>query len=468
MKKIHCMLSGYYPWIIAILFIVASAVVIYSCKAKVKPEIKKSEKISQVVHPEWSKNAVIYEVNIRQFTPEGTFNAFAEHLPRLQEMGVDILWLMPIHPIGEKNRKGSLGSYYSVKDYKDVNPEFGTMDDFRALVNKAHELGMYVILDWVPNHSSWDNPLIEEHPDWYTKDSLGNFVSPFDWSDVADLNYDSRGLRDYMTGALKFWIEEADVDGFRCDVAGMVPVDYWNEARPELDKLKPVFMLAEAEVPEHHDSAFSMSYGWEMHHIINQIAKGKMNAKHLHKYFLKNDSVFPQNSFRMYFTSNHDENSWNGTEYERMGDGAETFAALTYIVPGMPLIYSGQEAALNKRLRFFDKDTIEWNDYPLQDFYKTLNGLKHDNVALWNGFWGSDYYKIPTTTDTAIFAVMREKDGNRVAGIFNLSPKSHKIRLKSEDYAGDYMDVFTGEDFKLGKAQAMDMEPWEYVILVNK
>ncbi|MCD4773712.1 MAG: alpha-amylase, partial [Bacteroidales bacterium] len=207
---------------------------------------KSTEKTDGFTHVEWSKDAVIYEVNVRQFTPEGTFDAFEEHLPRLKEMGIDILWLMPIHPIGEKNRKGGLGSYYSVKDYKAVNPEFGNMNDFVKLVDKAHELGMYVILDWVANHTAWDNKMIKEHPEWYTKDSLGNFVSPFDWSDVVDLNFENEDLQDYMIGALKFWIEEANIDGYRCDVAGMVPVEFWDKARAELDKIKPVFMLAEA------------------------------------------------------------------------------------------------------------------------------------------------------------------------------------------------------------------------------
>lgn len=278
------------------IFLLSLLILSFSCQNKDKKNTVDTE---GVTHTEWSKNAIIYEVNVRQFTPEGTFIEFEKHLPRLKEMGVDILWLMPINPIGKKNRKGSLGSYYSVKDYKAVNPEFGNMDDLKNLVKKAHDLGMYVILDWVANHTAWDNKMIVDHPEWYTKDSAGNFVSPFDWTDVVDLNYENKALRDYMTGALKFWVEEADIDGYRCDVAGMVPVEFWDRARAELDKIKTVFMLAEAEEVKHHKNAFDMSYAWEFHHIMNEIAKGNKNANDAAEYFIKNDSVYPEDAYRM-------------------------------------------------------------------------------------------------------------------------------------------------------------------------
>ena len=329
--------ANVFTWLLSSFFL---SLLIVSCN--VKTEQKSPE--SKVNSPEWSKNAVIYEVNVRQYTPEGTFNAFAAHLPRLKELGVDILWFMPITPIGELNRKGSLGSYYSVKDYRDVNPEFGTMEDFKNLVAQAHEQGMYVILDWVANHTAWDNYLVEQHPEWYAKNDNGEMISPFDWSDVVQLDYNQPGLRDYMADALKFWVTEANVDGFRCDVAEMVPTDFWNRARAELDQIKPVFMLAEAEVPEHHEYAFDMSYGWEFHHIMNNIAKGTMNADNIQEYLTKEAGRFPANAYRMQFITNHDENSWNGTVFERLGDAVETMAVLSYTIPGMPLIYSGQES----------------------------------------------------------------------------------------------------------------------------
>ena len=240
---------------------------------------------TEVIHPEWIKNSVMYEVNIRQYTPEGTFNAFSSHLPRLKELGVDILWLMPVHPIGEVNRKGPMGSYYSVKDYKGINPEFGTMEDFKTLVKMTHDLGMYLIIDWVPNHSSWDNPLITEHPEWYEKDSLGNMFSPYDWTDVVQFDYDQHGLRDYMTATLKFWLEETGLDGFRFDVAHQVPLDFWEQLKKDLVKNKPdILMLAEAEDRKLHEKAFNITYAWEFHHIMNEVAQQKKEVADIHKY----------------------------------------------------------------------------------------------------------------------------------------------------------------------------------------
>ena len=262
---------------------------------------------AEVVHPSWTRDAAIYEVNIRQFTPSGTFEEFETHLPRLKKLGVDILWLMPIHPIGVENRKGSLGSYYSVKDYLAVNPEYGTMEEFKALVEEIHDQGMYVILDWVANHCAWDNPLVTEHPDWFTKDSTGHMVPPVpDWSDVVDFNYDNPELRTWMIDALRFWVRETDIDGYRCDVAGMVPQEFWNEARAELDKIKPVFMLAEDENPAHHERAFDMTYSWELHHLLVRIAKGDTTAAALWTYFDRDIERYGNDAYRMLFTDNHD------------------------------------------------------------------------------------------------------------------------------------------------------------------
>ncbi|HUX60798.1 MAG TPA: alpha-amylase family glycosyl hydrolase, partial [Ignavibacteriaceae bacterium] len=279
-----------------------------------------AQKETTVVHPEWSKNATIYEVNVRQYTPEGTFNAFAKHLPELKKMGVKILWIMPINPIGIENRKGTLGSYYSVRDYKAINPEFGTLQDFKNLVDKIHKMGMHVIIDWVANHTSWDNKLTKTNPDFYKHDSLGNFVAPVkDWSDVIALNYNNPKLWDYMEGAMEYWVKNCNIDGFRCDVASMVPVPFWNFARKELDKIKPVFMLAESENPDLHEHAFDMTYSWEYFSIIKNIAKDKMNVKDLDAYFKKDNEQFNPDAYRMVFTTNHDENSWNGSLEETFG-----------------------------------------------------------------------------------------------------------------------------------------------------
>ncbi|MBE9466723.1 MAG: alpha-glucosidase C-terminal domain-containing protein [Bacteroidetes bacterium] len=421
--------------------------------------------LSKVNHPEWAKNKNIYEVNIRQYTPEGDFKSFEKNLPRLKDMGVDILWIMPIQTIGEKNKKGKLGSYYSIKDYLAVSPEFGTMDDFKHLVNKAHELKMYVILDWVANHTSWDNNLITEHPEWYTHDTLGNIVSPVeDWTDVADLNYYNNELRTYMINALEFWLKKADIDGFRCDVAGMVPIDFWNEARKQLDKIKPVFMLAEWESPELQKHAFDMTYSWSLSGLMNDIAKKIKTADKLDTLFTKINIDYDKDNYFMNFTTNHDENSWNGTVFERLGEGAKAFAVLTATIPGMPLLYSGQEAAMSKRLRFFDKDTIEWGDYKYADFYKILLTLKTKNKALWNGNQGGDLIKINSSNDKAVYSFVREKDGDKVFVILNLSETEQDITLNGQEYAGAYKNIFTNEDVEFKSNTELKLKPWEYLV----
>jgi len=437
---------------------------------KGKPSNVVTQKVSQVNVPSWSKNAVIYEVNVRQYTKEGTFQAFRKHLPRLKELGVDILWFMPIHPISEERRKGTLGSYYSVKDYKDVNPEFGTLEEFKQLVDECHEMGFKVILDWVANHTGWDNPWIKEHPDWYVRNLKGEIVHPLgtDWTDVAQLNYDNQDMRKAMLEAMKFWVEEIGVDGFRADYAGGVPVDFWETVRNELDKIKPVFMLAEDNrVMALLDKAFNANYGWELYNIMNNIAKGRNNAKHVEVYLKKIQSVYPKGTYPMHFTSNHDENSWHGTEYERLGDAVKTMAVLTFTVPGIPLIYSGQEAGLNKRLKFFEKDEIDWSDLSMQEFYKKLIILKKENPALWNGEAGGEL-NIFETTNNNVLAFERVKDENRVIVIMNLSKNASTVDIKIGDSAGEYKSFFTDEIFNLLRQQTLELEPWEYIVLVSK
>ncbi|MBI5058226.1 DUF3459 domain-containing protein [candidate division KSB1 bacterium] len=418
---------------------------------------------SDVVHPDWSYQATIYEVNIRQYTPEGTLNAFARHLPRLQQMGVSILWLMPVNPIGEQNRKGSLGSYYSVRDYRAVNPEFGTIADLTALVNRAHELGMYVILDWVANHCAWDNPLLAEHPDWFTRDSTGQPLPPVaDWSDVVDLNYASPGLRSYMTDALKYWVTECGIDGYRCDVAGMVPSDFWDHARRELNRIKPVFMLAEDENPLCHEHAFDMTYAWSLHHLMRDIAHGRKAVADLDRYFPADSAAYPRDAFRMLFTDNHDENSWNAAVTERMQRAVKPFAVLTATAPGMPLVYTGQEAGLDRSLKFFDKDSVDWSKLPLESFYTSLLQLKRSHPALANGARGGRFKRIHTLADSSIFAYSREQDGASVLVLLNLSSGLVQAKLTDREADGDYVNAFTGSPLRIQAATALVIEPWGY------
>lgn len=422
-------------------------------------------------HDTWSKNAVIYEVNIRQFTPEGTFKAFEKHLPRLKDMGVDIIWLMPIHPIGLKNRKGSMGSHYSVQDYLKVNPEYGSMQDFRHLVKETHKQDMKIIIDWVANHTAWDNPLIVEHPDWYTHNEKGEIVAPVaDWTDVADLNYDKPEVRQYMTDALKFWIQQYDIDGYRCDVADMVPTQFWLDARKELNALgKPIFMLAEAENPELHPHAFDANYGWEFHHLMNGIAQGKKNVGDLAHYFDRLYAKFDKGVYRMNFTSNHDENSWNGTEYERLysAPAVRCMGVLAATTPGMLLIYNGQEDSLTRRLNFFDKDYIGWGHYPLKSYYKMLNDLKHRNPALWNGKFGGDLKRVPTSADDKVYAFSRSKDGHTVFVLCNLSNESVDVMLKAPEIKGKLIEIFSKEETNLEDLQTFNLGAWGYKVFEN-
>jgi len=421
---------------------------------------------SFVKHPAWSKNVGIYEVNIRQYTPEGTFKAFEKHLPELKELGVGILWLMPINPIGIKNRKGKLGSYYSVKNYKKVNHEFGTLEDFKGLVNKIHKMGMHVIIDWVANHTAWDNVWVTEHPEFYTKDANGNFVPPVaDWSDVIDLNYNNKLLWKYMVDAMKYWVTETNIDGFRCDVAAMVPTEFWNYARKQLDEIKPVFMLAEANEPELQIHAFDMTYNWQLKDLMNKIAKRKAAAEDIAKLYSKQQKKYSPNDYRMNFTTNHDENTWNGTVYERLGNGAECFSVLTFMLPGMPLLYSGQEYGLNKRLRFFDKDTIKIKKGRLFSLYSKLYKLKRENKVLRNGLKGGKIKFVKNNNPKNIIVFTRKNGKSGFLSIFNLSDKKSEVSILNKKIFGIYQNIFTDKKLKMLKKTKLKLKPWEYLIL---
>lgn len=431
-----------------------------------RSEATSSELKSNVNVPAWSEDAVIYEVNIRQYTKEGTIAAFKEHLPRLKELGVEILWFMPMHPISEKNRKGTLGSYYAIQDYKAINPEYGTMEEFKALVNECHEMGFKVLLDWVANHTGWDNQWIIDHPEWYQQDSLGNVMIAADWTDVAQLNYDKVEMHDAMIDALKFWVSDADIDGYRCDVAGMVPVTFWNKARTALDQIKPVYMLAEDEGEEDLlKDAFNSNYGWEFHHIMNKIAKGSFGPKNVIGYFEKVDSTYPLGSYAMQFTSNHDENSWSGNAPKRLGDAIKPMAVLSFMVPGMPLIYSGQEAGLNKDLAFYEKDEISWETLPLQSFYQELILIKQDNKALWNGSAGGKIHFLKQSEENALLTFSRTKDDNKILVLMNLSAEELENTITCETIEGNYIDLFSASQETYSKNQLIKLGPWEYKIL---
>lgn len=423
----------------------------------------------KVTHPEWSKNATIYQLNTRQFSEEGTFKAAQTQLPRIKELGVDIIWLMPINPIGKKNRKGTLGSPYSVKDYYGVNPEFGTFQDLKNFVNEAHKLGMYVILDWVANHTAWDNELVEKHPEWYAKDYKGDFrPTPWwDWSDIIDLDYNKPGVRKYMTEALKYWVKEADIDGYRCDVAGFVPLDFWNNVRKELDAIKPVFMLGEWESRDLHAKAFDMTYAWDWNEKLHNICMGKADVNQLYIYYSWNERFFPKNSIRMTFVSNHDKNSWEGTMYEQFGEGLEAAIALSVVGDGMPLIYNGQEAGNTKRLEFFEKDPIHWKEHEIGNLYKKLFALLKSNTALWHAKWGATMIKIPNNHETEVLSFVRQNENDKVFAVFNFSKNQKEITFKESLFEGDYTDFNSSEKVNLNQNTKLTLAPWSYKVFVK-
>lgn len=438
------------------------AILCYACTPNQSPVTQLS-----VSFPEKAKSLTIYEVNIRQHTKEGTISAFVQDLPRLKDLGVGMLWVMPVQPIGIKNRKEPLGSYYSIKDYHQVNSEFGTKDDFKNLVNKAHEIGMYVILDWVPNHTAWDHPWISSNPDYYAQNEKGEIVYEADWSDIALLNHLKPETRKAMIAEMKYWVTEFDIDGFRCDHAGHeIPLYFWEECRDELDKIKDLFWLAEWDGARMH-LEFNATYAWELLRVMDKVGKGEAHARDIAEWIDKDVKEYGHKPFRMTMITNHDENSWQGTEFERYGEGVKTFATFIFTAYGIPMLYTGQEVGLQKRLKFFSKDTIDWSDpMKLQPFYKQLVTLKTENPALWAGKFGAMTERI--SNDVDVYGFKRVKDSNRVIGIMNFSGKLQNFVLTDTTAAGSFKDYFTGKSYELAMDKPLMMEPWQYLVFVEK
>lgn len=428
-------------------------------------------------YPEWLENAVIYEANLRQGTQTRDLKGLQRELPRLKDLGVDIIWLMPIHPISKEQRKGSLGSYYAVQDYKAVNPEFGTIEDMKEFVRTAHTLGMKVILDEVCNHTGADNAWVTEHPEYYARNEKGEMYGPYDWTDVFMLDYTNPGTREAMTDALSYWVKDVDIDGYRCDVAGMVLTDFWEEVRPKLEAIKPVMMLAEADKPELLLNAFDLDYAWPMKDVFNAIAatKGvnkyaeehnekrpKMTAQDIPALIEKQKKEYPQGSVHMNMVTNHDLNSWEGTEMERYGEGLGAFAVLSYTLPGIPMMYTGQEVGFNHAFEFFEQDPVipDYTANEFTAFYKALNSLKHNNKAM-----GS---RVPATfidaTESDILVFNREKDDNRVMVFANLSNDELPLKAKNGQFdTTGLTDYFSGASAELPST----LKPWQYIVLTK-
>lgn len=458
-----------------------------ACKEDKKDVAEFTDQDSQEIAPisdEVLETAVIYEANIRQYSPSGHFDEFTKDIPQLKELGVKIIWMMPVFPISETKRKATggedskfasdfpedeqskyLGSYYAVTDFTKINPEFGTIEDFRKLVNTAHENGMYVILDWVPNHTGWDHIWIKDKPEYYTKDETGQIIHPADtdWTDVADLNYENADMRKEMIADMQYWLKEEHVDGFRCDVAGSVPLDFWEEAIPQLRETKPIFMLAEAWEPElAKDNLFDMVYGWDTHHTMNKLAQGKVDLEVWRERLQQIDSLYEKGDIIMNFVTNHDENSWNGTIAERMNDAAPLMTAFSYAIPGMPLIYSGMEYNLDHRLKFFEKDSIPKTKQTMWTLLEKLGKLKNSNPALNGGKNPADYKEL-TTDNNKVLVFERSKKDETLLFIGNFSDEAQSVHLSVKGHFKNYMDETKIDlsDLKL------DLKPWEYRILIK-
>ena len=455
-----------------LLLLLALLPVIAPRLAAAAPEREKAQPSAQAAAvgvPAWARGSTIYEINVRQFSASGKFAAVTADLPRLKALGVDILWLMPIHPIGEVNRKGPLGSYYAAKDYLAVNPEFGTEQDLHDLVNGAHAQGMRVILDWVPNHVSPDNALTKTHPEFFWRDEKGNLTPPHgtDWTDVVQFDFNAPGLLDYQAGVLIHWVKNFSIDGFRCDVAWGLPTPFWNEVTKRVRAVKPdAFFLAEAELPQQQVAAFNLSYGFDLHGTMNAIAQGKRSASGVDEAYAKIRAQFPRGGALMVFTSSHDENSWAGTEFDRMGAGFAPFAVLTFLLDGVPMIYNGQEAGLDRRLEFFQRDPIIWpkETHPTTRLYQVMTALRHAHPALKTG---APMRRLDTTDNATFYVIERAVGDRRVVGILNLTAKDAKADLFDPALVGEWHDAFTGESVKLDALVPLDLKGWRYRVLVR-
>ncbi|MEX2117822.1 MAG: alpha-amylase family glycosyl hydrolase [Bacteroidota bacterium] len=416
---------------------------------------------------DWVRDAVIYEVYLRSFSAEGTIRALENRIEELKRLGITIVWIMPIHPVGDINRKGSLGSPYAVQDYYAVNPEFGTLEDFRSLVQTVHRHGMKIVIDLVANHTAWDSKLMFEHPEWYTKDETGAYVSPnADWTDVADLNYDHHELRKYMIAMMEYWVRDVGIDGFRCDVAEMVPTDFWDVARSQLDKIKPVMMLSEGTIPEHHLKAFDLTYSWNTYDILAKILLSSTSASTIHE-IIQNESLrFPKGSLRLRFNSNHDKNAWDAPTVEKFGrEGAKLTATLMFTLPGIPLIYNGEEVGNPHRLDLFERNPIVWKDQGgFRRLYELLTRLRREHSMFRHG----TYEPVENSNPQSVYSFARIDDGRIALCLFNWSSKTQAVHLTLGQFpAQSWKEYFTGEVLPGGKSPKINILPLSHQIFIG-
>ena len=446
-----------------IIFLVTLLITI-ACNTKLKT-IQKDTTMKTGKPADWIKTTNVYEVNLRQYTKEGTFNAFLKELPRLKDMGVQTLWFMPITPIAQKNKKGTLGSYYAAADYTSINPEFGTLDDFKNLVSQAHEQGFKVIIDWVANHTGWDHVWTKEHPEYYKIDSVTkNFAMASGMDDIIELDFNKPELRKAMIDAMRFWIKETGIDGFRCDLAFWVELPFWVEAKAELEKDKRLFWLGELDPLVHPEymRVFDAAYTWTWMHKTEEFYKNKLSVKTLDTVLERYQHTI---GMKAWFTTNHDENSWNGTEYEKYGDAAKALAVFSCTWPGVPLIYSGQELPNRKRLKFFEKDVIDWkDDYQLHSFYQTLLKLHSENPALNGDHTIASVSRLNTSAEDKVIAFRRKNENHEVVVLLNLSNETINLEIKDQRIEGKFTEVFSKLENNFLVNRNFKMNPWSYLV----
>lgn len=375
--------------------------------------------------PDWLRGAVVYEIFPRNFSKEGDFNGITGRLDELNNLGVNILWLMPVHPIGEKNKKGSIGSPYAVRDFRALNPDYGTSDDFKRLIDEAHQRGMKVILDMIAGHTSWDSVLME-HPEFYRKDEKGTIIPPNPgWTDVAGLDYESEELRRYMIDMLKYWVRDFGIDGFRCDVAFTVPMDFWETARDELEAINPeVIMFADANAaPELLSKAFDIDNSWPLFYALNRVMSGVSPADLLSKSWANTKRQFPEQALHLRFSDNHQETR----AVTRFGlQGALAAQVLMLTLDGVPLFYNGMEvgdATESADPALFEKMPVFWDASgrpPLRSIYRDLIKLRKEHPA----FHNDNVIWLENTSPAEVVSIMRQDENDTFVILVNLSSRS--------------------------------------------
>ena len=452
--NLHHLRSGWFP--------LAAALTLFSAYAKADADVSAA---SARTSPDWLRAGTIYEIYPRDFSAAGNLNGVTAKLDELHSLGVNILWTMPIHPIGEKFRKGEFGSPYSIKDYYAVDPNYGTLDDFKKLVAGAHQRGMKVIMDVVANHTAWDSVMMQ-HPDFYKQDDQGHVIPPVpSWTDVAGLNYTSTALREYMVVMLKYWLKEADVDGFRCDVAYMVPTDFWEQVRVELTKVKPdIIMLAEASKPELLVQAFDIDYSWPLLATMNNIMLRNAPAADVRKSWEESRRQFPKSALHLRISDDHDE----ARAVARYGlNGALAVSALMFTLDGVPLLYNGMEvgdATESGDPALFDKLNIFWNpkERPqLRSIYHDLIQLRKQSAALRSDNVGW----LHNSDETRLITYLRADDKDEFLVLVNLSSRPLTGTVELKNFAGfSPVKISGAEDSGGGPLPAVHLNGFEWRI----